>query len=207
MPLQAAQVAMNELSNHDHSRFLTRTNFTVGRTAFNGAQAADMNVKKEIFRQAIVMQMTMRGAPTIYYGDEAGLCGWTDPDNRRTYPWHHEDKELIRFYKEMIRIHKDYNALKMGTLIYLANEPGIVAYGRYDQKESFFVIVQVEGYEREIEIDVWRLGVEDGQNVVRMMYSDADGYTLRTETRRSVEGKVRVTVGRNGAVVWKSIDY
>lgn len=207
MPLQALQVAMNELSNHDHSRFLTRTNFTSGRTAFNGAQGADMNIKKDIFRQAIVMQMTWRGAPTLYYGDEAGVCGWTDPDNRRTYPWHHEDKDLIRFYKEMIRIHRDYNALKMGTMIYLANEPGLVAYGRYDRRESFFVIVQVEGEEREIEIDVWRLGVEDGQNVVRMMYTDANGYTLQTETKRSKEGKVKVKIGRNGAVVWKSIDF
>ena len=33
------------------------------------------------------MQMTWPGAPTIYYGDEAGVCGWTDPDSRRTYPW------------------------------------------------------------------------------------------------------------------------
>lgn len=35
-----------------------------------------------------------------------GLCGFTDPDNRRTYPWGHEDQELLAFHKEMIRIHK-----------------------------------------------------------------------------------------------------
>ena len=207
MPLQSLQVAMNELSNHDHSRFLTRTNFTVGRTAFSGPQTADMNVKKYIMRQAIVMQMTWRGAPTLYYGDEAGLCGWTDPDNRRTYPWHHEDKDLIRFYKEMIRIHRDYNALRLGTLIYLVNQPGIVGYGRYDSKEAVFTLVQVEGEEKEIEVDVWRLGVKDGQNMVRMMYTDEYGYTMRAESVRSDHGKIKVKVGRNGAVVWKSIDF
>lgn len=54
------------------------------------------------------MQMTWPGAPTVYYGDEAGVCGFTDPDNRRTYPWGHEDQELIAFHREMIRIHKRY---------------------------------------------------------------------------------------------------
>ena len=52
------QVAMNELSNHDHSRFLTRTNHRVGRTATLGAEAANNGVNKAVFREAVVMQMT-----------------------------------------------------------------------------------------------------------------------------------------------------
>ncbi len=83
--------AMNELSNHDHSRFLTRTNHKVGRVAHLGSEAAGQDINKAVFREAVVMQMTWPGAPTIYYGDEAGLCGFTDPDNRRTYPWGRED--------------------------------------------------------------------------------------------------------------------
>lgn len=81
------QVAMNELSNHDHSRFLTRTNHKAGRVAQLGTEAAEKDVNKAILREAVIMQMTWIGAPTIYYGDEAGLCGFTDPDNRRTFPW------------------------------------------------------------------------------------------------------------------------
>ena len=79
--------AMNELSNHDHSRFLTRTNHKVGRVENLGSEAAEQGINKAVFREAVVIQMTWPGAPTIYYGDEAGLCGFTDPDNRRTYPW------------------------------------------------------------------------------------------------------------------------
>ena len=92
---QSLDVAMNELSNHDHSRFLTRTNSTVGRIATKGAKAANENVEKCILREAVVMQMTWPGAPTVYYGDEAGMVGWTDPDNRRSYPWGKQDWELI----------------------------------------------------------------------------------------------------------------
>ena len=77
---------MNELSNHDHSRFLTRTNHMTGRVEHLGHEAAESYTNSAILREAVVMQMTWPGAPTIYYGDEAGVCGFTDPDNRRTYP-------------------------------------------------------------------------------------------------------------------------
>ena len=91
----------NELSNHDHSRFLTRTNHKVGRVSQHGTKGAEEGVNLAVMREAVVMQMTWVGAPTVYYGDEVGLCGFTDPDNRRTYPWGHEDQELLAFHKEM----------------------------------------------------------------------------------------------------------
>ncbi len=78
------QVAMNELSNHDHSSFLTRTNHMVGRVAQLEQKQLNEYVNKAVMREAVVMQMTWIGAPTVYYGDEAGVCGFTDPDNRRT---------------------------------------------------------------------------------------------------------------------------
>ena len=55
---QSLQVAMNELSNHDHSRFLTRTNHQVGRISSRGADAANEGVNKNLFRMAVLMQMT-----------------------------------------------------------------------------------------------------------------------------------------------------
>ena len=93
------QVAMNELSNHDHSRFLTRTNHIVGRAEHVGAKAAEEGVNYAVMREAVTVQMTWVGAPTVYYGDEAGVCGFTDPDNRRTYPWAGRIKNCSRFIK------------------------------------------------------------------------------------------------------------
>ena len=105
---------MNELSNHDHSRFLTRTNRRVGRVSYAGYEAASEGINPAVMREAIGIQMTWPGAPTVYYGDEAGVCGFTDPDNRRTYPWGNEDRELLSFYKKMIAIHKKYKILSRG---------------------------------------------------------------------------------------------
>ena len=103
--------SMNELSNHDHSRFLTRTNKIVGRVATAGPEKASQGINYGIFRAGVVMQMTWPGAPTVYYGDETGVCGWTDPDNRRTYPWGQEDVELIEFYSYKMCIRDRETAL------------------------------------------------------------------------------------------------
>ena len=81
MPPQPMFISMNELSNHDHSRFLTRTNHKVGRVNTLGSAAAEEGVNKAVMREAAAVQFTWPGAPTIYYGDEAGLCGFTDPDD------------------------------------------------------------------------------------------------------------------------------
>ena len=201
----SAQVAMNELSNHDHSRFLTRTNHTVGRTAFAGPRAADMGINAAIMRQAVVMQMTWVGAPTIYYGDEAGVCGWTDPDSRRTYPWGSEDKDMIRFHKEMIRIHKDYEVFKTGSLIYLHSERNLIGYGRFNEKERAIVLVQTGGETRDVEVEAWRLGMQEGQQMFCMMYSNENGYSMAAFSSREKDAKVTVRVGKNGATVWKNL--
>ena len=127
----SVRISMNELSNHDHSRFLTRTNRTVGRTESRGPRAAGENVNKAVFMEAVVIQMSWPGAPTVYYGDEAGVCGWTDPDNRRTYPWGHEDTQLIDFHRSIIKIHKETPALMTGSYKSLYGDYNVIAFGRF----------------------------------------------------------------------------
>ncbi len=129
MPPQPMFISMNELSNHDHSRFLTRTNHKVGRVNTLGSAAAEEGVNKAVMREAAAVQFTWPGAPTIYYGDEAGLCGFTDPDDRRTYPWGREDQDLIRYHRELIRIHKENSCLTMGALRPLALDYQYMSYG------------------------------------------------------------------------------
>jgi len=153
-----------------------------------------------------MMQMTWPGAPTVYYGDEAGLCGWTDPDNRRTYPWGQEDKNLLTYHKEMIRIHKDYQMFKTGSLIYLISEPGLIAYGRFTREERSFVVIQTGGSYREIEVEAWRLGMEDGQMMASLMTTDQGGFHLGANMVRVENGRVRIHIGENGGVLYKSID-
>ena len=176
--MPSLQVAMNELSNHDHSRFLTRTNRRVGRVAQLGPEAANQNVNKGTFREAVVIQMTWPGAPTVYYGDEAGVCGWTDPDNRRTYPWGHEDQELIEFHRDMIRLHKENPALLRGSYKPLLGRHKVIAYGRFLGDNQIAVVINNNYEEMELEIPVWEIGVEDGSIMEQLILTTENGYNI-----------------------------
>ena len=196
--------SMNQLSNHDHSRFLTRTNHKVGRVASLGPKAAEENLNMAVMREAIVVQMTWVGAPTLYYGDEAGVCGFTDPDNRRTYPWGHENKELLHFYEEMIRIHKNYISLKKGSLRMLKTDNAMISYGRFLSDEQIVVVLNNTDKLREVKVPVWKAEVEDGTMMVRLMYSYDGGYTSEFDEYKVVDGNLTLMMGKYSAIVLRN---
>ena len=201
---QSLHVAMNELSNHDHSRFLTRTNRKVGRTASLGPEAANEGVDVAVMRLAVMMQMTWPGAPTIYYGDEAGVCGWTDPDNRRTYPWGREDKELIEYHKEIIRIHKDYQALKTGSIMFLKGQYQFVSYGRFDEKDKVVVAINSSDQEVTVEIPVWRMGLTEESRMARLLSTDREGYSMETAMYSVENGILKLVCPPESGVIIKN---
>ena len=195
------QVAMNELSNHDHSRFLTRTNHMVGRVEHLGPEAANEYVNKAVMREAVVMQMTWVGAPTVYYGDEAGVCGFTDPDNRRSYPWGHEDQELIAFHKEAIRIHKEHPALKTGSLKILGGAENILSYARFKGHDRIIVVINNRSERAEVKVPVWEAEIPIKCRMKRLLYSYKDGYTTEYEEYLVEDGEVVANMGPHSALV------
>ncbi len=201
------QSAMNELSNHDHSRFLTRTNHVVGRTGMHRPEEAEQNVNLAVMREAVVMQMMWVGSPTVYYGDEAGLCGFTDPDNRRTYPWGRENQELIEFHKELIKIHKRYRTIRAGSLKILNREECILAYGRFDAENQFVVAVNCSWELKEVHIPVWQAGLPEKGAMRRLVYSYEDGYTTEYEEYLIEDGEVVVNLGAYSALVLKNLEF
>lgn len=195
------QVAMNELSNHDHSRFLTRTNHMVGRVEHLGPKAAEEYVNEAIMREAVAIQMTWVGAPTIYYGDEAGVCGFTDPDNRRTYPWGNENQELLNFHKEMIRIHKEHPALRTGSLNILSWDENVLAYGRFLGEDRIVAIINNRSELTEVTVPVWQGEVPMKCRMKRLIYSYSDGYTIEDEEYLVDDGEVVVNMGAHSALI------
>lgn len=202
MMYNSLYVSMNELSNHDHSRFLTRTNHRVGRIHTLGPEAANENINKGIMREAVVFQMTWPGAPTIYYGDEAGVCGWTDPDSRRTYPWGHEDKELIRFHKDIIKIHNKYNVLRTGSLKFLYGDYRVISYGRFDYDQAVAVVINNDFVDREIKLHVRELGILNNKTMKRVMQTSEVGYTTEREIVQVQNNVLKVTVPKCSASIY-----
>lgn len=202
MQTPSLMAAMNELSNHDHSRFLTRTNHKVGRLDSAGAAAASAGIDYGIFRAAVIVQMTWPGAPTIYYGDEAGVCGWTDPDSRRTFPWGKENLELTEFHRYLSGIRKRNKAFRNGSFKPLLAENGMIAYGRFHENERGVVLVNSEDRTQKAQIPVWEAEVT-GEFMERIMESSKDRYNAGKISYPVVGGMMAVEIGPHCAMIFE----
>lgn len=173
--------AMNELSNHDHSRFMTRTNHRAGRVAAQGSEAAGIGIEPGTFRMAVVIQMTWPGAPTIYYADEAGQIGWTDPDNRRTYPWGHEDESLICLHRDLATLRKQVPMLKQGSFKPLLADTGLIVYARFNAVTRLVIAVNDSDETKTVQLEMADIGAPDGEKYTLVFRTDAEGHFFGRE--------------------------
>ena len=195
--------AMNELSNHDHSRFLTRTNRMVGRFTTMGSEAAGKGINKGVFREAVAVQMSWPGAPTIYYADEAGQVGWTDPDNRRTYPWGKEDQTLISLHRNLIHLRKELGVLVDGCLKPMLADYGRIAYARFDREQRAIVAVNNTSGWTNFRLFARDIGSPEGEIFTRRIMTDEKGHTLSPEACEAVkEGYISFDLPPYCAVIY-----
>lgn len=112
---------MNLIDSHDVERAVTVLGDAPPEESMTAYQRAKYRLPDEQYSRAkarlklaVLMQMTLPGVPSIYYGDEAGCEGYRDPFNRATYPWGKEDTELLAFYRQVIALRNRYDALRTG---------------------------------------------------------------------------------------------
>ena len=119
-PSQVFLCNMNMLGTHDTPRILTALvdDFDGSREekAMRHLSRAQRELAKERLLLASVLQYTLPGAPSLYYADETGMEGYKDPFNRRTYPWGHENQMLLNHHKQLGRLRKQQEALRLGDL-------------------------------------------------------------------------------------------
>lgn len=96
----------------------------------------------------VALQFTIPGVPLIYYGDETGVTGGRDPDNRKSYPWENEDVDLIGFYKRIAQIRNGQDALKKGDFNIFDTEEDIFAFERVYENERIVVVVNVSNAQK-----------------------------------------------------------
>lgn len=120
-PLEAFYSLMNILGTHDTERIL----FSLGEckvisgTGRDGDANASLSPEQSALavsrlKIAYAFLSSFPGVPCIYYGDEAGLGGMGDPFNRRTYPWGHENHELVDLYRLIGNLRNSTDALRTG---------------------------------------------------------------------------------------------
>jgi glycosidase len=138
---------MNLMDSHDTERMLWT--FTPGQANQQDKEfnAANLAVGKSRVQLASLIQFTMPGSPTIYYGDEVGMTGADDPDDRRTYPWidqgGHPDLAMLAHYEELAQVRKEYPVLSDGDLRFLLADDAhdTLAYGRKTGSQAAIVAI------------------------------------------------------------------
>ncbi|MFW6410359.1 MAG: alpha amylase N-terminal ig-like domain-containing protein, partial [Halanaerobiales bacterium] len=145
-PLQAVYNLQNLIDSHDTERFMD----TVSQD-------------KDKLKLAALIQFAYPGAPMIYYGDEIGLDGGNDPDNRRTMIWEERpngekpDMDLYQYYAKLADIRKDEEVLTHGDISYYVPDDNrnVVIMIREKENEQIITFINAwdSGQEVEFEVD------------------------------------------------------
>ncbi len=181
---QRLQAMMNLIASHDAPRISTSL-YNNGKYKYQAKPTENPNYKinkpdkktRAIQKMLLIHQFTYIGAPHIWYGDEVGMWGADDPDCRKPMVWsdikyedetHHpyerkrkadkvkQDKELLNFYKSLIKIRKENIALRYGTVNFILadNRNNTLAYSRVFENDEVVVIFNNSQKSTVIEIDV-----------------------------------------------------
>ncbi|HAJ34645.1 MAG TPA: hypothetical protein DCL15_02965 [Chloroflexi bacterium] len=200
-PPAAFATAMNLLSSHDVNRAVR----VLDHDGIDFAAQAPVNDfvdGRSRLALAAVLQFTLPGAPTIYYGDEVGLVGFgsdgprDDPYNRQPYPWpdaegyddlpawRQQDTTLLAHYQRLGQLRQQYSFLRTGAWdTLLLDDAGLIVYGRKDASGAAIIAVNRSDQERAVSFD-------------------ASGYLPWDATLTDPFGDATLTVGALGNVAF-----
>ena len=123
-PKENLYAALNLIGSHDRARVLT-------------VLGGDINALK----MAMFLQFALPGVPCIYYGDEAGMTGGTDPYNRGSFPWGRGDTSITDFVRSLTALYRDTPLLQRGECEMLSFGENVLGCRRYDENGSVLALV------------------------------------------------------------------
>ncbi len=122
-PPAAFKNNFNNIGTHDTKRVLT-----------------EFNENNKKLRLAASLLFTLPGIPCIYYGDEVGLTGGIDPDNRKFFPWSKMNQEIYSYYHDLIKLRKGTATLQQGEYFPFYNE-SVFGFLRWISNNNFSIIL------------------------------------------------------------------
>jgi alpha-glucosidase len=170
VPWVIANMQFHQLDSHDTMRFLTICNDDI-----------------DLVKVGVGLAMTYTGVPCVYYGDEIGLPGGTDPDNRRPMPWDMTkwNRDLQAYYKTFIALRRDNPALRTGGFQTLHAEGNTYAFSRQSPEQQVIVIAhRGRGAYRSFQLFVRPANIPDGTMLKDLIsgetYEVINGYVTLT---------------------------
>jgi neopullulanase len=173
-------------ANHDVSRFASA----------EGSSPAKLKL-------AFGLTLTLRGIPEIYYGDEIGMPGGGDPDNRRDFPggWigdtnnaftqagrTREQQEIFSCVQALLKLHHEHTALRGGWLWHLASDETSYVFARESEEERLVAAFNNADQPRELRVP---LGDTPAQraSVIDLLFGDAKVELAGKEIRITMPGQ------------------
>lgn len=146
-PKRIRDAQMNLLGTHDTERILS----ILGGDSHDGKTNTELShftlTKQEYNTAVLRLKMaytfisTLPGIPTIFYGDEAGLEGYSDPFNRKTYPWGRENSDILEFYRKIGKIRIENKVYQTGEFQVIYISPTLLIYKRFDENSNFITVI------------------------------------------------------------------
>ena len=158
-PPQVTNVLMNHIGTHDTERAITRL---AGENCegygrhwqheHNKLSDYDYYRGVSMMKIASLIQYTLPGVPSLYYGDEIGMQGMKDPFNRACMDWYEPNTELHRWYKRLGEIRRGCKAFERGSFVPIYCSYKTVAYLRSGDNNEVLVAVNLD--ENAVDINV-----------------------------------------------------
>ena len=149
-PPTVSHSLMNLLGTHDTARILTvlgdggkgecLPNDTLAHLTLTDEERTNA---VDLLKLASVLQFTVFGVPSVYYGDEAGIEGYGDPFCRKPFPWGREDAALETHYRALGRMRREHPVFQMGAFRFLAHDADSFVFERSGKGERILVLANM----------------------------------------------------------------
>ena len=140
--------SLNLLGSHDRERVmnilggypLAKYGFD-NETVYHDLTPDQYSLAEKRYKMLSILQFCLPGVPDIYYGDEVGVQGGSDPDCRRTYPWGREDQDLLNHLRWLGGYYRQHPCLRNGKFILTPLNDDVVALERFNKEERLLIII------------------------------------------------------------------
>ncbi len=185
-PKRIRDMQMNILGTHDTERIITALGGAAAESKTNEELASLKMTKEERevatsrLISAYTVLATLPGLPAVFYGDEAGLEGYSDPFNRMPYP-KHPDQKILNHYKKIGQIRKNNDVYQCGEYKLIALTEELLVFSRSDGINNFITVTN--NSERDISVEFSRSAKELLENRSSHEHTVEKNSTLIFKTR------------------------
>ena len=188
MPREIRNKAMNLLGSHDTERILT----ALAAPLANGKSNRELSLfrmnsneyktAKRRLLSAYTVLTCLPGIPVVYYGDEAGVEGYSDPFNRKSFPWGKEDNEILMHYRKCAQLRKNNTTLIKGEFNILSLEKDIFAFERTEGNDRILTVYNNCDYDIELNFSTPVMQIFEKKHGKTFLIKSEEASVFKTDT-------------------------